>query len=243
MNDVSTAKSRNGYIISFYGCPITWASKLQTQIALSTTEAEYIVLSQSLREVIPMINLMTEMNRLGVCNYCTIPKLYCKAFEDNSGALELVKAPKMRPRTTHINLAFHHFRHYVRLVLIVIYPVGTLDQLAGIFTKPLSSVLFEKHKKKITRNEWFGGAMCQEHWERECDDLRCDIRSCHKPPICGPRCKGVRLIGNQRNDDFQSESDGGYLQIPRDIVMTADLRVILRVSRHFTAYQSGATSD
>jgi hypothetical protein len=46
MNDVSTAKSRTGYMISFYGCPITWASKLQTQIALSTTEAEYIALSQ-----------------------------------------------------------------------------------------------------------------------------------------------------------------------------------------------------
>jgi hypothetical protein len=38
MNDISTAMSRTGYIISFAGCPITWASKLQTQIALSTTE-------------------------------------------------------------------------------------------------------------------------------------------------------------------------------------------------------------
>jgi hypothetical protein len=55
MNDLSTAKSQTGYIISFAGCPITWASKLQTQIALSTTEAEYIALSQSLREVILMI--------------------------------------------------------------------------------------------------------------------------------------------------------------------------------------------
>jgi hypothetical protein len=53
MNDVSTAKSRTGYIISFDGCTITWASKLQTNIALSYTEAEYIALSQSLREVIP----------------------------------------------------------------------------------------------------------------------------------------------------------------------------------------------
>jgi hypothetical protein len=152
MNDVNMAKSRTGYIISFSGCPITWASKLQTQIALSTTEAEYIVLSQSLREVIPMINLMTEVNRLGVCTYCNVPKVYCKAFEDNSGALELAKAPKMIPRTKHISLVFHHFRDYVRRGLIVIYPVGTLEQLADIFTKPLSSVLFEKHKKKITGN-------------------------------------------------------------------------------------------
>jgi hypothetical protein len=80
INDVSTEKSRTGYIISFAGCPITWASKLQTQIALSTTEAEYIALSQSLREVITMIKLMTEVKRLGVCNYCTVPKVYCRAF-------------------------------------------------------------------------------------------------------------------------------------------------------------------
>jgi hypothetical protein len=76
MNDVSTANSRKGYIISFSGCPITWTSKLQNQIALSTTGAEYIALSQSPGDAIPTINLMTEINRLGVCNYCTVPKVY-----------------------------------------------------------------------------------------------------------------------------------------------------------------------
>ena len=40
--DVSTAKSRSGYILTFAGCPVLWAPKLQTQIALSTTEAECI---------------------------------------------------------------------------------------------------------------------------------------------------------------------------------------------------------
>jgi hypothetical protein len=134
------------------GCPITWASKLQTQIALSNTEAEYISLSQSLREVIAMINLMTEVNILGVCNYCTVPNVDCKAFEDNIVALELANAPKMRPITKHINLVFHHFRDYVRRELILIYPMGTLEQLANNFTKPLSSALFKKHKKKITGN-------------------------------------------------------------------------------------------
>jgi hypothetical protein len=99
-----------------------------------------------------MINLMIEVNRLGVCNYCTVPKIYCKAFEDNSGTLELTKAPKMRPIKKHINLVFHHFRDCVRYGLIVIYPGGTLEQLVDIFTKPLSSALFEKHKKKIAVN-------------------------------------------------------------------------------------------
>jgi hypothetical protein len=180
MNDMSTAKSRTGYIISFAGCPITWASKLQTHIALSTTYTEYIARSQSLREVIPVINLLTEINSLGMCSYSTTPKLYCKAFEDNSGALELSKAPTMRPRTKHIHLVFHHFRDFVRRGLIVIYPVGMLDQLADLFTKPLSSLLFEKHRNKIARSYSSGGSICQVYWERECDDIRFVTVSSHK---------------------------------------------------------------
>jgi hypothetical protein len=51
--------------------------------------------------------------------------------------------------TKHINLVFHHFRDFARGGLIVIYSVGTLNQLADIFTKPQSSILFETHRKKI----------------------------------------------------------------------------------------------
>ncbi len=52
---------RTGYVICYAGCPVFWQSKLQTEIALSTAEAEYIALSQALRETIPMTNLMREM--------------------------------------------------------------------------------------------------------------------------------------------------------------------------------------
>ena len=44
-HDASTEKSRLGYIVLYAGCPIIWSSKLQTQVALSTTEAEYVSLS------------------------------------------------------------------------------------------------------------------------------------------------------------------------------------------------------
>ncbi len=59
--DPSTAKSQSGWIIFYAGCPISWASKLQSQVALPTTEAEYIAMSQSLRDVIPVMNLLQEM--------------------------------------------------------------------------------------------------------------------------------------------------------------------------------------
>ena len=50
--------SRTGYVIMYADCPILWVSRLQTEIALSTAEAEYIALSQSLRDVIPLITLL-----------------------------------------------------------------------------------------------------------------------------------------------------------------------------------------
>lgn len=101
--DVSIAKLRTGYIIFFAGCPVLWVSKLQTQVALSTTEAEYIALSKSLRDMIPVMELLKELKKKGFSIYSACPTVYCKAFEDNSGAMELARIPKMCPRTKHIN--------------------------------------------------------------------------------------------------------------------------------------------
>ena len=150
-HDASTAKSRSGYVISLHGCPLIWHSKLQTQVALSTTEAEYIALSQSLRDTIPIMNLLQELKDRGFTDTSPIPKIHCKAFEDNSGALELAKTPKMRPRTKHINIVYHHFRSFVKgeNPKISVHAIGTLDQTGDIFTKPLDQNLFQRHRKKI----------------------------------------------------------------------------------------------
>ena len=147
--DVSTAKSRSGYVVSLQGCPLIWHSKLQTQVALSTTEAEYIALSQSLRDTIPIMNLMQELHDRGFTGASPIPTIHCKAFEDNSGALELAKTPKMRPRTKHINLVYHHFRSFVREGKVTVHHVGTKEQNADTLTKSLDQNLFVRHRKEI----------------------------------------------------------------------------------------------
>ena len=59
--------SRTGFVIMYAGCPITWGSKLQTEIALSTAESEYIALSTAMREVIPFLGLMQEIGGIFVC--------------------------------------------------------------------------------------------------------------------------------------------------------------------------------
>ena len=148
-SDSSTAKSRTGYVISLYGCPVIWTSKLQTQIALSATEAEYIALSQALRDTIPVMNLTKELHERGIQGEYIIPKIYCKAFEDNMGAIELAKTPKMRPRTKHINLVYHHFREHVREGLIDIISIDTKNQIADMLTKPLQQNMFVYLRNKL----------------------------------------------------------------------------------------------
>ena len=100
--DVASVFSRTGFIIKYMDCPIYWVSRLQTEICLSTTEAEYVALSQAMREVIPMISMLRELN-IKVQK----PIIRCTVFEDNNEAIELASTPRMRPRTKHITLKYH----------------------------------------------------------------------------------------------------------------------------------------
>ncbi|KAL7575492.1 hypothetical protein ACA910_020078 [Epithemia clementina (nom. ined.)] len=137
--DPITSKSRSGWIITFAGCPITWASKLQTITALSTTKAEYIALSTVLREQIHLMELVKEIQAHGIKVTCAPPKVFCKAFADNRGALEMARLPKLRPRTKHLNVSYHHFCEYVDRKEIEILAVPTTEQNADVLTKPLDS--------------------------------------------------------------------------------------------------------
>jgi Reverse transcriptase (RNA-dependent DNA polymerase) len=91
----STARSRTGYVIRYAGCPLIWGSRLQTEIALNSTESDYISLSQSLRDVVYIIDLICEMQTARFDFSDLPPMVHCKAFEDNNGALEMVTVHKL----------------------------------------------------------------------------------------------------------------------------------------------------
>ena len=140
--------SRAGFIITDGGCPLIWASRLQSEISLSTTEAEYIALSTAMKEIIPLINRLGEVKR----NFKVIdnlPEIHCKLFEDNKSELALAKAPKMNPRTKYISLKYHHFILYVSNKLVTILPIATDEQTADIFTKVLPDSKFFHLRKKL----------------------------------------------------------------------------------------------
>ena len=145
-----TSKSRSGWIVQFAGTPITWASKMQAITAMSTTEAEYIVLSTSLREVIPLMGLLKEAREQGLHVGDLLSRIHCTIFEDNSEALELVRLPKIRPGTKHIiNQSFHHFREHVERKDIIMEATPTERQIADILNKPLTEPAFARHRKAI----------------------------------------------------------------------------------------------
>ena len=147
-DDSDTARSRSAYVIMYAGCPILWASKLQTLIALSSTESEYYALSTATRDVIPIMELAKEMKRYGFPVGTTKPKVHCKVFEDNSGALEIATVHKVRPRTKHMNVQYHHFRHHVNTGQISIHPIDTDEQPADMLSKSVPL-------PKLTKHRWF----------------------------------------------------------------------------------------
>jgi hypothetical protein len=173
--DPSTAKSRTGYVITYGGCPMVWASKLQREVALSTTEAEYNALSESLREVINLMALVDESRaKLQWTTTEKPPTVHCKVFEDNSGALEMGRLPKMRPRTKHICVRMHHFREHVRKGRISLHKIATRFQLADIATKPQPVGLFEEQRESLL--QWQAETATVEELYMQSIQLRaCDV--------------------------------------------------------------------
>ena len=147
--DRDTARSRHGYVIMYAGCPLLWKSQLQTEIALSTTESEYTGLSYALRDAIPIIELLKEMQKRRYPINNSQAKVHCQVFEDNSGALEMAKTHKYRPRTKHLNIKLHHFRDYVERKEISIHAIPTAEQPADFLTKALNEELLRKHRLRV----------------------------------------------------------------------------------------------
>jgi hypothetical protein len=143
----TSAKSRTGYIITLGGCPILWKSQLQTEISLSTLESEYSALSASMRTLLPLRDLLSE-----ICRELTLPPdfkstIRCRVFEDNNGALLLATKQRITNRTKYFLVKWHFFWHHVRNGDVEVLKIATTDQLADYLTKGLNREVFERIRK------------------------------------------------------------------------------------------------
>ena len=148
-DDPSTARSRSGYIVTYAGCPITWIYRLQKMVALSSCQSKHVSFYQSLYDTTPLMGIMIEFKTKGFDVVCNNPIVRCKAFEYNSGALDLAHTPKMRPRSKHINCVHHIFSKHVRKGEISIMTISNSYQCIYMYTKTLLQNHFVKFHKCI----------------------------------------------------------------------------------------------
>ena len=88
--DPVSVKSRTGFTLTLFGCPIIWSSKLQSEITLSSTAVKYVVFSMAMRELLPMRTLLQEVgSKLGL-DFVSTSLVRSTVFEDNQGCLSLV---------------------------------------------------------------------------------------------------------------------------------------------------------
>ena len=126
----------SGYCFSLntQGCVISWKSKRQQSVALSSCEAEYMALASATQEALYLIQLLKEVDP----NYD--PSKPVVINEDNQSAIALVNNPVNHARTKHINIRYHFIREQVIDNNINIKYLPTASMVADCLTKPIGRV-------------------------------------------------------------------------------------------------------
>ena len=148
--DPTCVKSRTGFIICISGCPVIWSSKLQTDIAQSTMEAEYNALSTAMRDVIPMQTLFANIGgSIGLEAESTTFKT--TVWEDNMGCLKLARMEpgNYTPRSKHYAVKYHWFRSKLKTTRSTVEYIESSLQKADIMTKGLTRPKFEAIRKLL----------------------------------------------------------------------------------------------
>ena len=148
--DPSCVKSRTGFVITVANCPVLWQSKLQTETALSTMEAEVVALAHSCRELFPimdMVSMLGEKVGLPVSD----ATMNVSIHEDNAGALVLAETlpPQFTPRSKHYAIKTIWFREQIVQRKIKLLKIDTVEQLGDLFTKGLPRATFEYLRRKL----------------------------------------------------------------------------------------------
>ncbi|KAL0281595.1 UNVERIFIED_CONTAM: hypothetical protein PYX00_002534 [Menopon gallinae] len=144
--NVDDRRSCSGNVLMLAGGPISWMSKLQSSVSLSTMEAEYVAIREVTKEVVYVSRLI---NHMLFRHYVKEPiSVYC----DNQSAIELSKNPVFHKRSKHIDIAYHYARELVEKGKIELKYLRTDEMIADVFTKPLSKVKHNKFVKMLMDN-------------------------------------------------------------------------------------------
>ena len=148
--DHVSVKNRSGGLLTFGNVPILWSSKLQSKISLSTLEADYIVLSQGMRDLVSIRGPMAELGKRMNYKLAKVSHV-SKVWEDKTGTQDLIniKGPLMTSRKKHIDIKYHWFISMIKPSEIGILRIKKNEQRVDIFTKGLTRLTFEQIHKHV----------------------------------------------------------------------------------------------
>ncbi|KAH9781363.1 Integrase catalytic domain-containing protein [Citrus sinensis] len=131
--DLDKRRSITGYVFILNGGAVSWKASLQSVVALSTTEAEYIALTEAVKEAKWLSGLVSEfgLKQESVCIGC-----------DSSSAIQLSKNPKYHERTKHIDVRLHFVRDEIANGIVNVIKVSTQTNPADILTKVVPAIKF-----------------------------------------------------------------------------------------------------
>ena len=134
--DLDDRKSTSGYVFLISGGAVSWRSKKQSCIALSTAEAEYVALSCAAQEAMWMRRMTAVLQNR--------PEEPVRLFEDNQAAISMTENPQFHGRSKHISIKYHFVRDQVDKKVVKLSYCPTNDMIADIMTKGLPKEQFLK---------------------------------------------------------------------------------------------------
>ena len=138
-------RSITGYCVYFQGCLVAWKSRAQKNVTLSSSEAEYVAISEVCTEIM-FVKMILSFMGVEVRRPITVN---C----DNVGAIFLGHNAKASARTKHIDIRYHFIREHVIDGIVEIVFVRSEENDADIFTKNVSRATYDKHSSKFMKDE------------------------------------------------------------------------------------------
>jgi hypothetical protein len=139
--DVTSRKSTTGIVVKLGTAIIAWKSTRQKIVALSTTEAEYVAACQTVKELIWLKLLLSEL--------AIFENFKATLHVDNESAIKLIKNPEFHQRSKHIDVRYHFIRDKYTMGEFNLVHVSSKQQQADILTKPLPRVGFEEQRRML----------------------------------------------------------------------------------------------
>ena len=134
-------RSTTGFVFLMADGAVTWTSRMQKTVARSSTEAEYMALSEACSEVAWLTSLQKE---IGYAQTSPTPLV-----SDNQGGIFLAINPAHDRRLKHVDIRYHFIREFVESKCVDIVYISTNEMTADILTKSLGRIKFELHRDSL----------------------------------------------------------------------------------------------